>query len=257
MEWPKITVVTTSYNHHRFIEETLQSVLNQEYPRLEYIVIDGGSTDGSVDIIRRYAGRLSYWVSEPDRGQTDALIKGLSKATGDILAVLNSDDLYEPWTLREVASFFLGDPRANAVYGDATWIDVNGQVIKQKKEHSFNRFIWIYDHNFIPQPSTFWRRDLYEKVGGLNPSFDLAMDADLWIRFAEVSAIHHVRRIWSRIRRYPGQKNQRLRGKSDLEDLAIRCRYGLGVEPLWSRRAKKILAKGMRVTWKVVTGCYS
>jgi len=212
--------------------------------------------DGSVGVIQRYADRLSYWVSEPDRGETDAVHKGFSRATGDILGWLASDDIHEPWTLKEVARFFMENPKANVVYGDLTWIDTKGRVIKHKKEHPFNRFIWMYDHNFIPQPSTFWRRALYERVGGFNRAFDLAMDADLWVRFADASPIHHVRRAWSRMRLYAEQKNQRLRWKSDLEDLEIRCRYGFGAEPVWSRRAKKAVAKGMRVTWKLVTGCY-
>src|SRR5580704_13795105 len=103
MNEPKISVITCCYNHAQFIEETIQSVLDQNYTNLEYIVIDGGSTDGSAEIIASYATRLSYWISEPDNGQTDALIKGFARATGDILCWLCSDDVFEPWTLREVA----------------------------------------------------------------------------------------------------------------------------------------------------------
>ncbi len=256
MGLPRITVVTPSYNQEQFIEYTLRSVLNQEYPNLEYIVIDGASTDGSVDIIRRYAGHLAYWVSEPDEGQTDALIKGFSRATGNIFCYLNSDDLFEPGTLREVAKFFLEHRKARAVYGDSIWIDVEGRPIKPKKEHPFNRFIWLYDYDFIPQPSTFWRRDIYEKVGGLDPAFQLAMDADLFIRFAEVAPICHVPRIWSRMRLYPEQKNQRLRAQSNQEDLIIRRRYGVRNELTVSWLVRRALAKGMRVSWKLALGCY-
>ena len=255
MRWPSISVVTPSYNQVRFLEAALRSVLDQQYPRVEYIVIDGGSTDRSAQVIRRYAAQLAYWVSEPDNGQTHALIKGFARATGDIQCWLNSDDVLEPWSLREVAEFFQNTPQARAVYGDATWIDVHGRPLKLKREHAFNRFIWLYDHNYIPQPSTFWRRDLYEEVGGLDPQFDLAMDADLWIRFAQVTTMHHVKRPWSRERIYPEQKNQRLRAWSDAEDLLIRRRY-LGDERSWSRRAKALVAKGMRVTWKLTLGSY-
>jgi glycosyltransferase involved in cell wall biosynthesis len=254
-EYPKITVVTPSYNQAPFLEATLQSVLNQEYPNLEYIVIDGGSTDGSVEIINRYAAHLAYWVSEPDRGQTDALNKGFAKATGDILCWLCSDDLLEPWTLKEVAQFFRENPQVRVVYGDTTWVDMEDQPLRNRKELPFNRFIFLYEHNFIPQPSTFWRRDLYEEVGGLNPEFDVAMDADLWIRFAEVTSIHHIRRHWSRMRLYPEQKTQRLQLKARMEGQVLRRRY-FGDEPDWSFRVKKILAKGMRVTWKLAVGCY-
>lgn len=255
MKWPKITVVTPSYNQARFLEATLRSVHNQGYPNLEHIVIDGGSTDASVEIIRKFEEHLAYWVSEPDRGQTDALIKGFSRATGEILAWLNSDDLYEPRTLWEVAEFFTRRPEVQFVYGDALWIDTQGKILKPKKEIPFNRFIWLYDYNYIPQPSAFWRRELYETVGGLDPRFDLAMDADLWIRFAERTRPVHVRRVWSRMRLYPEQKNQRLRAKSDEEDQVIRERY-LGKEPFSCRRLKKAVAKGLRVGWKLVTGCY-
>ncbi len=255
MRWPKITVVTPSYNQARFLEATLRSVHEQGYPNLEHIVIDGGSTDGSVEIIREFEDRLAYWISEPDRGQTDALIKGFSLATGEILAWLNSDDLYEPRTLWEVAEFFTSHPQARFVYGDALWIDTEGRVLRPKKEIPFNRFIWLYDYNYIPQPSAFWRRELYEAVGGLDPRFDLAMDADLWIRFAERTRPVHVRRIWSRMRLYPEQKNQRLRAVSDQEDEIIRGRY-LPDEPPWRRRLKKAFAKGMRMGWKLFWGCY-
>lgn len=255
MDWPKVSVITPSFNQAKFIEATLESIWNQGYPNLEHIVIDGGSTDGTVDILRRNADRFAYWVSEKDEGQTDALIKGFSKATGDILCWLNSDDVFEPGALKDVASFFVRNPQANVVYGNATWISADGQFIKPKKEHAFNRFIWMYDYNYIPQPSTFWRKRVYEQVGGLNKSFDLAMDADLWARFAERTEIYHVNRTWSRMRLYAEQKNQRLRAKSDLEDDVIRRRY-LGDEPAWSRRCKGVLAKGIRVSWKLVRGCY-
>lgn len=255
MKWPKITVVTPSYNQARFLEATLRSIHDQRYPNLEHIVIDGGSTDESVEIIRKFEDRLAYWVSEPDQGQTDALIKGFSRATGDILAWLNSDDLYEPQTLWEVAEFFTAHPEVQFVYGDALWIDVEGRVLKPKKEIPFNRFIWLYDYNYIPQPSAFWRRELYEEVGGLDRQFDLAMDADLWIRFAEKTKPVHVRRIWSRMRLYPEQKNQRLRAISNQEDETIRKRY-LPNEAAWRRRLKKLVAKSMRVGWKLVLGCY-
>jgi glycosyltransferase involved in cell wall biosynthesis len=253
MNWPRITVVTPSYNQARFLEATLASVVQQAYPDLEYIVMDGGSTDGSADIIRRYADKLAYWTSQRDGGQTDAVQKGFERGTGDILCWLNSDDLFEPWTLREAAEFFVNHPGARAIYGDATWVDIDGRPIRPKKEHAFNEFIWLFDHNFIPQPSTFWRRDLYQEVGGLNPEFDLSMDADLWIRFAQVTHIYHVSRLWSRMRFYPEQKNQRLRARCLAEDLSIRRRY-LGERRSWY--VERLLARSMRVAWKLAGGCY-
>ena len=248
MAWPRISVVTPSYEQARFLEATLLSVIRQGYPNLEYIVMDGGSLDGSDRIIRRYADNLAFWTSQPDGGQTDALIRGLARANGDIMCWLNSDDLLEPWTLREVGEFFQSHAHARAVYGDATWIDIDGEPMKPKKEHAFNEFIWLYDHNFIPQPSTFWRRDLYEEVGGLDANYRIAMDADLWIRFAQITKIHHVPRPWSRMRVYPEQKVQALRARCDVEDALIRRRY-VDTDRWW--RGKKLLARGMRVAWKL------
>jgi glycosyltransferase involved in cell wall biosynthesis len=252
----KISVITPSYNQGPFLEQTLRSVHDQGYPHIEHVVIDGGSSDESTEILQRWSNRLSHWVSEPDAGQTDALIKGFEHATGDIHCWLNSDDLFEPWTFREVATFFDTYPDAQVVYGDATWIDGEGRRLHTKNEHPFNRFIFMYDHDFIPQPSTFWRSGLYQRVGGLDPAFDLAMDADLFIRFADVTRIHHVRRPWSQMRLYPEQKNQRLRLQSNLEDGVIRDRY-VGSNPLWLTKGKRAAARAMRITWKLVTGCYS
>jgi glycosyltransferase involved in cell wall biosynthesis len=255
MPSPKISVVTCSYNQARFLEETIRSVLDQNYSNLEYIIIDGGSTDGSVDIIRRYSDRLSYWISESDAGQTDALIKGFNRATGDISCWLCSDDLHESSTLYEVADFFEQRPEAKVVYGDSTLIDADSRIIASKREHAFNRFIWMYDHNYIPQPSTFWRHELYLQVGGLDRAFNLAMDGDLWARFAEVTDIHHVSRPWSRMRYYAEQKIQQNRGHTMKEDRIIRQRY-LGARPEWIYRLFYVFAKGYRVGWKLFTGRY-
>lgn len=252
----KITIVTPSYNQGSFLEQTLRSVQAQGYPNIEHVVIDGGSSDQTIEILERWADHLDYWISEPDQGQTDALIKGFGHATGDILCWLNSDDMFEPWTLHEVAMYFETHPHAQVVYGDATWVDVEGRHVRTKREHPFSRFVFLYDHDFIPQPSTFWRHGLYQRVGGLNPAFDLAMDADLFMRFADVTRIHHVRRPWSRMRVYPEQKNQRLRHQSDLEDGLVRDRY-LSFQPSWVVRAKGIIARCCRIVWKLATGCYT
>ena len=148
-----------------------------------------------------------------------------------------------------------GDDAPEFVYGDSTWIDEEGLFVKAKREHRFSRFVWLNDHNFIPQPSTFWTASLYRRTGGLDRSFDLAMDADLWIRFAEHTAPVHVRRPWSRMRFYAEQKTSAMRGAS-LEELAsIRARYIDDSEA--SRRIKGIVARGMRVGLKAAAGGYS
>lgn len=253
---PSISVVTPSFNQGRFLSETMKSIHGQRYPDLEHIVIDGGSTDESVAVIKKYAGQVTYWVSEPDNGQTDALIKGFARSQGDIQCWLNSDDLFEPGALAEVGTYFARNPEVDFVYGNSIWIDEQGLFIKPKREHGFSRFIWMYDHNFIPQPSAFWRRRLYEEVGGLDPRFDLAMDADLWIRFADVTRPRHVSSSWSRMRFYGEQKNTRLRSKSSLEGKAIRSRY---LHPRSARELalKSAAARSLRVLWKLGSGCYS
>ncbi len=248
--WPKISVVTPSFNQGRYIEATIKSVVEQGYPNLEYFIMDGGSTDGIVEIIEKYADRLTYWVNEPDEGQTDALIKGFDRASGDILCWLCSDDLFEARTLQEVAEIFVQHPDWEVVYGDSFWIDADGLPIHFKREIPYCRFIWMYDHNYLPQPSTFWRRGIYYKVGGLDIRMELSMDADLWSRFAEDTALHHVPRAWSRMPYYLEQKNRRLRTKADEEDGLIRSRY-LPDEPRWLRRLKWFLAKGLRVALKL------
>jgi glycosyltransferase involved in cell wall biosynthesis len=206
---PKISLITCSYNHKTFLEDTINSVLNQKYPNLEYIIIDGGSTDGSVDVIKKYARHLSYWVSERDRGQTHALIKGFAQSTGDIQSWLCSDDLLEVGALQDVASFFLEHPKARVVYGDTTYIDKNARIIRVKRLPGYSHWFWVWDGCSIPQPSTFWRRDLYMEVGGLKEKYDVAMDQDLWFRFSEITRIWHVSRLWSRQRLYPEAKTRK------------------------------------------------
>lgn len=253
--WPRISVVIPSFNQVQYIEATLKSVLDQHYPDVELIVIDGGSTDGTVDILKKYAEHLSYWVSEPDDGQTDALIKGFDRSTGEIMCWLCSDDLFELNTLKEVAEVFAEHPDWQVVYGDGIWIDAQSRPIAFKKEIGFNRFIYMYDYNYLPQPSTFWRRDLYKRVGGLDPQMKLAMDGDLWARFAEHTNLHHVPRQWSRMRFYPEQKNQRFRALSDEEDALIQSRYTPDQSPS-VRHAKRVAAKVLRVVLKLARGAY-
>jgi glycosyltransferase involved in cell wall biosynthesis len=248
MKLPKISVITPCFNHAQFLDATMRSIHGQRYPNLEHIVIDGGSTDGSVAIIDNYRDRLAHWVSEPDDGQTDALIRGFDRATGDIYCWLNSDDLFEPNTMREVADYFAANPEVQFVYGDSRWIDRDGLLIKPKREHAWNRFVWLYDHNFVAQASAFWR-------AGLDRSFDLAMDADLWVRFAELTTPRHVRRFWSSMRFYPEQKNTRMRQASLVEMRRIRDRY---VEPASPtvEALRSVGARAARVCLKASSGGY-
>lgn len=249
-----ISIVTPSFNQAEFLEATLQSVLGQDYPLVEYVVMDGGSDDGSQSILERYAPQLDFVQSRPDKGQTDALIEGFSRVTGDVMAWLNSDDCYEPGVLSEVASYFELHPRARFVFGDATWIDRDGAVLRRKREMPFNRFVWLRTYDYIPQPSAFWRRDLYQEVGGLDPSFDLAMDMDLFARFAEHTRLCHVPRLWSQMRVHPNQKNTVLRERSEYEGQIIRSRYAKPRGVRWE--AERLAAKVLRVVWRAASGAY-
>jgi glycosyltransferase involved in cell wall biosynthesis len=250
----RISVVTPSFNQGEFLEATISSVLGQDFPDLEYIVIDGGSTDGTREILDRYAPRLAWVQSQPDGGQTDALIQGFSRATGDILAWLNSDDVYEPHALAEVAEHFVANPNDRFVFGDSTWVDKTGAILRRKREIPFIRFIWLRTYNYVPQPSAFWRRDLYDEVGGLDPDFDLAMDTDLWARFSDVVTPRHVRRYWSRMRVHPDQKNVRFRARSDLEDDRIRLRYCVPIG--LPGRVERIVARAARIALRAISGAY-
>jgi glycosyltransferase involved in cell wall biosynthesis len=201
-----ISIVTPSYNQARFIETTIRSVLDQKGVDVEYIIIDGGSTDGSVDIIRRYSDRLAAWISEADEGQTDAINKGFALAKGDIFAYLNSDDTYEAGALAEVARYFEAHPDVGLLYGQANFIDAEGKVIGSfpAATTDFRRLRQGYVH--IPQQAAFFRGDLWKKVGPLDPSFYFAMDYDLWVRLAALAPVVHQPRLWANFRLYGDSK---------------------------------------------------
>jgi glycosyltransferase involved in cell wall biosynthesis len=195
MIYPKISIVTPSFNQAQFLEETISSVLEQNYPNLEYIIIDGGSTDGSVEIIKKYEKYLSYWVSEPDGGHGNALNKGFSKTSGEIMAWLNSDDKYFPGALFDVAEIFQS-------FNDVNWITGKTCEWNEKGELTSETYVYknVYDflighYKWIQQESTFWRRGLWEKAGGyINADYQLMVDGELWTRFFRFDDLWHVNR---------------------------------------------------------------
>lgn len=204
--YPKISIVTPSYNQGIFLEATISSVLGQNYPNLEYIIIDGGSTDNSVDIIKKYDHQLTYWVSEKDRGQTEAINKGLRRTTGEIVAWINSDDVYEPSTFATVAEFFCDRPDVDMIFGDANIIDHEGHFLFHKKALPFDRLmgICIGFGLLITQPTVFWRRSIFDRVGYLDETFDFDMDGEFWARIAADCRVEHISQRFA-LQRYHDQ----------------------------------------------------
>lgn len=191
---PRISVVTVNYNLAPYLEATIRSVLDQDYPNLEYIIIDGGSTDGSLDIIQKYAHRLTHWISEPDKGQYDAVQKGFALSTGDIMYWINSDDLLYPGSLRSVAEIFQTFPEVEWLQGQPTEYTPEGSPIRRidLPWARWSRYRYLnWDFQFIQQESTFWRRSLWEKAGShMDLSLKLAGDMELWARFFRHAHLH-------------------------------------------------------------------
>lgn len=210
MKAPKITIVTPSFNQGGFLEETILSILNQKYENLEYIIIDGGSTDNSVEIIRKYEKDIAYWVSEKDEGQTQAINKGFQKATGDLVGWMNSDDVYYEKSLNKIGSAFLETKGKFDVYfGDQRNIDVNGMCIKNHYYPPFSSWGIKHTTNMnISNQSAFWRRGIFEETGYLDESIQFAMDYEFFMRLSEHKySFHHIPYIMGGLRMYEDNKS--------------------------------------------------
>lgn len=201
--YPKISIVTPSYNQGRYLEETILSVLSQKYPNLEYIIIDGGSTDNSVEIIKKYASHLSYWVSEKDSGQSEALNKGFKKASGEIIAWLNSDDLYCENSLHAVAEKFMEHPEAGIVYGDVINFIANGKEMRITNQFDLFDF---FSRVSIHQPGVFWRKSLLTETNFLDESLYYCMDYDLWMKLFLNSTSLRIDKVLARFREHTDSK---------------------------------------------------
>ena len=203
---PLVSIVTPSYNQAEYLEETILSVLGQAYPRIEYLIMDGGSTDGSQEIIQKYEQRIAGWVSQKDRGQTDAINKGFARARGEILAWLNSDDVFLPGAVARAVDFLTAHPEIGMVYGDAHYIDTGGRVIGKfpAAQTDLKKLRRGYVH--IPQQASFFRKTLWDQVGPLDPDFYFAMDYDLWVRLAALAPLRYVPEVWASFRLHADAK---------------------------------------------------
>lgn len=245
IELPKISIITPSLNQDLFIEETIQSVLSQDYPNLEYLIVDGGSTDDTLQIVRKYNDRLS-WISEKDKGQSAAINKGLRLVDGDIVAFLNSDDLYQPGTLMAVGEFFANHSEANWLTGLCINVDQSGNEIRQCirlyknfwlrwNHHSFLQVL-----NYISQPSTFWKRSAINKVGYLNEQLHYTMDYDYWLRLGQHYPLHVLYRDLAKFRIHSNSKSGATTYRQFDEELQVVEKYYTGL-PIFLHRIHRAI----------------
>ena len=228
----KVSIITPVYNQSKYIEQTIKSVLNQKYNSLEYIVIDGGSTDGTIEIINKYKDSISYFESCTDKGQSNAINKGMKQATGDILAWVNGDDILLPGALESIVSYFELNPDVDVIYGDRIIINSDGLDIGRwvLPRHSDKVLLWV---DFIPQESIFWRRSIWDKIGSnINESFNFALDWEMLLRMLHAGAkFSHLPRFIGAFRVHPEQKTQTLMSTQGLCEIQKLHRNYLGCIP--------------------------
>ena len=188
---PFLSIITPSYQQAKFLEQTIKSVITQSFNDFEYLVVDGGSDDGSVKIIKQYERQITWWVSEKDEGQGDAINKGLGRAKGEVAGWINSDDFYLPDTFRKVSEVFQQEPGLGLLYGDVLAVDENSQVFNLMQSGDYG-LLDLMKFKIINQPAVFFRRRLIEEVGNLDPSYRYLLDHHLWLRIASISQIRHM-----------------------------------------------------------------
>ncbi|MEA3273357.1 MAG: glycosyltransferase family 2 protein [Patescibacteria group bacterium] len=229
----KISIITPSFNQARFIDKTIQSVLNQDYPNFELIVIDGGSTDGTLSILKKYGNRIR-WISEKDKGQTSAINKGLKMAEGEIIAYLNSDDTYEPKTFQKIVNFFKKNPDKKWAYGKCRIINEKDKEIRRPITWYKNFLLRKYSYkkllaeNFISQPATFWKRELHQEFGYFDEKENFCMDYEFWLRIGKKYPAGIINGYLANFRYHPASKSGSVNKKQFKDELRLARKYGRG-----------------------------
>ncbi len=227
---PSISVITPSFNQGAFLRGNILSVINQRYPFVEHVIIDGGSTDSTMSVLEEFGDRIAYWVSEPDRGQSDALNKGLARARGEIVGWQNSDDFYLPGALQLAGKIMRDNPHIDVLYGDYLYVDGENRVVGSKKyPPRFTIKEYLYVGANISNQSVFFRKSAIERAGGFDVDLHLAMDFDLFLRLASFAHFKHVRAYLGAYRVHGEQKGQTLTGENVVEYSMLRKRAGIAV----------------------------
>jgi len=225
---PRISIVTPSYNQGQFLEEAIRSVLLQGYPNLEYHILDGGSSDESVTIIRRYAPWLTSWVSEPDGGQSAALNRGIARADGQLVGWLNSDDLLLPGALLRVGAYVAANPGCSFLTGDGSFVSPDRAAVefqKQAAPYTLRDLLFYHCDRYLPQPAVFFARAAFAQVGGLDGQLHYAMDVDLWLRLRAVHTLHYIPATLAQLRRHADAKTWRDNERAMSEAQAVIGRH--------------------------------
>ena len=239
--WPKISIVTPSFNQADYIEETILSIIFQDYPNLEFIVIDGGSIDGSIDTIDKYESSIDYWISEPDRGSGDAIAKGFNRATGDIFVWLNTDDLLLPGALHTVARKFMISPSTDWIIGEAIEIDSESGLLRPWFSPQIHYSTLLFSGCWFHQPASFWRRSIYNKVEGFDSTFQFAYDYDLFLRMAAITRPVMIRQFLAAFRFHSKSKTMTMPHVCRSDMAILQERHGAGKYPLVFRNLFKEL----------------
>jgi glycosyltransferase involved in cell wall biosynthesis len=221
---PLVSVLTPSLNQGRFLGDAIQSVQSQDYPRIEHVVVDGGSTDETLDVLRAHP--QVDWISEPDDGQSDALNKALARSRGSIVGWLNADDRYLPGAVRSAVAALHRHPECGMVYSNYLDVDQDGAVLNRNRVPEFSLERLVNDGNLVPQPTAFVRREVLDRVGFVDVDLHYAMDYDLWIRIGREYPVLHVDEYWAEFRLHPAAKSVALVRAFGREERAISRRNG-------------------------------